>query len=186
MIRTEDLPLLQLTIHGNKGDISFKEELELSPDEWYRTRKIAFAELRKDEFIPQELLDLVENFKEPTLRQNSLYKTSQNKGLRPRIKLAGKQPKRRPAEIEAIRKRMQGGRDNALTASEALAFFLRILLRDLKYAEKKRKAAPVRKLKMVPRSVIAEVALHLLGSSELWNDPPGSSLIELFSRAAGC
>src|SRR6516165_9897866 len=63
-----------------------------------------------------------------------------------------------------------------LTASEYLAFFLRICLRDLEYAVRRGNSAPVRTEKLVPRSVIAWVATDLLGSCELWNYSPGPQL----------
>ena len=65
------------------------------------------------------------------------------------------------------------------TASETLAFLLRIALRGLKYAEKSRKAAPVRSLKLLPRSLIAEIAMDLLQSCETWGRPPGPKLNDL-------
>jgi hypothetical protein len=69
-------------------------------------------------------------------------------GLRFGVKVAGKTAKRdaaqRLAEIMATHKGMQHDEKKALTASEAMAFFLRIFLRELKHAEKNRKAAPVR------------------------------------------
>jgi hypothetical protein len=67
-----------------------------------------------------------------------------------------------------------------LTAPEALAYLLRIELRNLKYAEKRRKAAPVRTSKLVPRSVIAEIVMDLLDGCSAANEPPGPFLNELF------
>jgi hypothetical protein len=83
------------------------------------------------------------------------------------------------AELFAARERMRSSEQKSLTASEALAFFLRIILLELKYEEKKRTAAPARTLGPVPRSVIAEAAVDLLGSCALWNYSPGDQLIEL-------
>jgi hypothetical protein len=66
-----------------------------------------------------------------------------------------------------------------MTASEALAYLLRILLRELRHAEKTRKAAPVRSMNLAPRSLIAEIAMDLLGSCETWAYPPGPLLNSL-------
>jgi hypothetical protein len=56
---------------------------------------------------------------------------------------------------------------------------LRIFLRELKHAEKNCKAAPVRTLNLVPRSLIAEIAMDLLESCETWGHPPGPLLNSL-------
>jgi hypothetical protein len=66
-----------------------------------------------------------------------------------------------------------------MSASEALAFFLRLDLRALKHDQKMRQAAPVRTLNHVPRSLIAEIAMDLLGSCQTWEYPPGDLLISL-------
>jgi hypothetical protein len=166
MIKMEDLPLVHIRIHGKSGEVSLIEEPEVSLEEWKRIRDAAFARLRKT-IIPHELVDLVENFGERTLVRIVFYKTSDGAGLQFGIKPTGK--------------RMQDtDESNAITASEALAFFLRVTLRDLKYAEKKRKAAPVRTSNLVPRSVTAEIAMGLLDSCEAAKDAPGPFLTELF------
>jgi hypothetical protein len=159
MIKTEDLPLLRIRIRGESGEVSFKEEQrELSLEEWNHNRTAAFAQVRKaGTIIPHELLDLVEQLNYQALVQTVFYETSGGAGLRPRIKPTQK----------------------SLTASEALAFFLRIDLRQLKYAEKQHKAAPARTLKLVPRSVIAEIAMDLLENCVAANRAPGPFLNEL-------
>lgn len=177
MIKTEELPLVCF----KDGKVYLKER-EGSLEEWDHIRTAAFATLRKDGFIPSELLDLVEGYDERTLVTTYFRKTPDGAGLRPEIRL--KNPKKkltvRLAEILAERKRIfSSDREKPTTASETLAFFLRILLRQLKYEEKKRNAAPARTLRLVPRSVIAEVAVDLLNSCATWNYPPGSILIEL-------
>jgi hypothetical protein len=186
MTKTEDLPLVRIRIHGKSGEVSLIEEPEPSLEEWNHIRTTAFAQLRKAEtIIPHELIDLVERFEGRTLVQIFFYKTSDGTGLRFRMEPIDKKPKRdsmhRSAEITAKHKPVQNAeKQNLLTASEALAFFLRIVLRDLKYAEKKRKAAPVRTSNLVPRSVIAEIAMGLLDSCEAAKDAPGPFLHELF------
>jgi hypothetical protein len=99
------------------------------------------------------------------------------------VKVAGEQEERsktrRLAEMMAARKRTKDDEMEGMTASEALAFLLRIFLRQLKNAERSRKAAPVRSLKLVPRSLIAEIAMELLASCETWGRPPGRWLNSL-------
>jgi hypothetical protein len=81
------------------------------------------------------------------------------------------------AEFSALRKlAVKSENKNSLTAAEALAFFLRIHLRDLKYHEQKRSAAPARRLGLLPRSVIAEIALDLLESCRTRNCSPSLHL----------
>src|SRR5262249_4287577 len=150
---------------------------------WDHVRTAAFARLRKDGFIPDELLNLVEHFEERTLVRSFVYKTTDGRGLRIGIKVPRKKTKKTRrdkiaeiAEIIPAGKRLQTDERSALTASEALAFFLRICVRDLKHAESTRKAAPVRTEELIPRSVLAEVATDLLGSCELWNYAPGPHL----------
>jgi hypothetical protein len=82
--------------------------------------------------------------------------------------------------MPAAHKRMQDNDEKeGMTASETLAFLLRVFLRALKHEEKNRKAAPVRTLNLVLRSLIAEIALYLLGSCEAWGYPPGPCLNSL-------
>src|SRR5262249_22670023 len=113
-------------------------------------------------FVPDELLDLVEHFKEQTLVQPFVYRPTKKVELRFGVKVGGKQEE-----------------GMLMTASETLAFLLRIFLRELKYAEKNCKAAPVRTLKLVPRSLIAEIAMDLFESCETWGHPPGRWLNRL-------
>jgi hypothetical protein len=145
-------------------------------------RTAAFTRLRADGFIPNELLELVEHFDERTVVQPFCRKAADGAGITLGIKVPGKKTKKTKREMVAeiaeylvAGKRLDDG-DNKLTASEALAFFLRICLRDLKYAVSRGEAAPVRTEKLVPRSVIAWVATDLLVSCELWNYSPGPHL----------
>jgi hypothetical protein len=122
--------------------------------------------------------------KEQTLVQPFVYRPTERVELRLGVKVADSQPDggkaRRFTEIMAAHKRMQDDDEKeGMTASEALAFLLRIFLRELKHAEKNRKAAPVRTLSLVPRSLIAEIAMDLLGSCETWGHPPGPLLNSL-------
>ena len=57
---------IQIELRGRRAKLS-QPEYELSPDEWYRRRTDAFAQLRKFGGVPEELLQLVENFKLPRL-----------------------------------------------------------------------------------------------------------------------
>jgi len=182
MVKVEDMPLIWFKMRGKCVESSLVEH-ELSRDEWNHVRIAAFARLRRDGFIPDELLNLAENFEERTLVRSFVYKTTDGRGLRIGIKVPRKKTKKTRrdkiaeiAEIIAAGKRLQTDERTALTASEALAFFLRICVRDLKHAERIRNAAAVRTQGLVPRSVIAEVATDLLGSCELWNYSPGPQL----------
>lgn len=181
LLALAELGAIQLS--GECDKVSQSEYYELSPDEWYRRRTEAFAQLRKVGFIPGQLLDLVEHFKEQTLVQAFVYKPTKVE-WRVGVKVLGKQEEgrkaRRLAEMLAAHKRMQDNDEKeGMTASETLAFLLRIFLRALKHAEKNRKAAPVRTLNLVPRSLIAEIALYLLESCQSWKYPPGPWLNSL-------
>src|SRR5262245_26941588 len=181
--KIENPHLIEIELCGKRAKNS-QSEYELSPDEWHRRRRKAFAQLRQGGFIPGELLDLVEHFKEQTRVQPFVYRPTEKVEFRFGVKVAGGQEKadkaRRLADIMAAHKRMQDDDEKeGMTASEALAFLLRIFLRELKHAEKNRKAAPVRTLNLVPRSLIAEIAMDLLGSCETWGHPPGPFLNSL-------
>jgi hypothetical protein len=63
MPKIENPHLIEIELCGDRAKIS-QSEYELSADEWYRRRTEAFAQLRKIGSIPDELLDLVEHFKE--------------------------------------------------------------------------------------------------------------------------
>jgi len=160
-----------------------QNEYKLSLDEWYRRRTEAFAQLRKAGGIPGQLLDLVERFMEQTLVQPFVYRPAGKVGLRYGVKVFGKQEeggKARSAEMVAAYERMQDNDEKeGMTASETLAFMLRTCLRALKHAEKNRKAAPVRTLNLVPRSLIAEIAMDLLESCYARGCPPGLWLTRL-------
>jgi hypothetical protein len=184
MVKTEDLPLIEIDLRGNRARISLKED-ELSRNEWNHVKTSAFTRLRKDPFIPHELIDLVEHFKERTVVHLTVYRTGE--ALRFGIKAIGQKTKRtkrdtirRLAELWATHTRIQSDKKtNAMTASEALAFFLRMSLRQLKHAERTRDAAPVRALQLMPRSLLAEIATHLFTSCKVWSYPPGPCLVAL-------
>jgi hypothetical protein len=164
MIKPEDLPLVGIKIRGKSGEISLIEEPGLSLEEWKHVRDAAFAQLKAKTIIPRELIDLVEGFKGRALVQIVFSKTPDGAGLQFGIKPTGK-------------RKQNTDEQNLLTASEALAWFLRLELRTLKHAEKKREAAPVRTSNLVPRSVISEIAMDLLDNC---TDAPGPFLNQLF------
>lgn len=160
-------------------------EYDLSPDEWHSRRTDAFAQLRKTiSGIPREILDLVERFDERKLVELFVYRPSEKVELHFGVKLlttegSVENTKRLAEMIAAGKQILQEENKDALTASEALAFFFRMSLRELKQAEKIRRAAPVRTLGFVPRSLIAEIAMDLLASCETWGYPPGHFLNNL-------
>jgi hypothetical protein len=183
MVKVEDERLIRFELRDGRAEMSLVGH-EFSLDEWDYVRTAAFAWLRKDGFIPDELLNLVEQYEERTLVQPFVYKTTDGAGLRLGIKTPRKKTRReaiaKVAEIIAAHKRMQTDeKKTTMPASEALAFILRIDLRELRHAERTHNAAAVRTQELVPRSVIAEVAMNLLGSCELWNYSPGLHLIAL-------
>jgi hypothetical protein len=159
------------------------DEHEIFFEEWIDRRKKAFSELRKnDSFIPAELIDLVENAKGQTpvrlcpipVRDESCPESS-TVGLRFGVKVIGPKPKQ---DVAAGNAETEENADE-ITAAEALAFFLRTLLRDLKVAEKESGAAPVRVGKLCSRSLIGQIAFDLLESCECWNYSPGPELVQL-------
>jgi hypothetical protein len=183
MPKVENPHHIYLDIEGQRVEIT-QSEYEPSLDEWDRRRTESFAQLRKAGFIPDELLDLVEKFKEQTPVKLSLYIAGEAVGFRFRAEVVGSQQQGDHAQylaemISAHKRILDDGNKEAMTASEALAYLLRMLLRELRNAEKSRKAAPVRTLKLVPRSLIAEIAMDLLRGCELWARPPGYWLTNL-------
>ena len=182
MIKIEDGAVIRFKMRGKHAEVSIAEP-EYSLDEWDYIRTVAFARLRKGRPIPNELLDLVEHFEERTVVKPLFRKTADGTGITIGIKVPSKKTTKTKGEsiteiveMIAVGKRLLTDDQKKLTASEALAFFLIISLRELKYAEMMRQGAPVRTQQLVPRSVIAEVAADLLGSCELWNYSPGSHL----------
>jgi hypothetical protein len=181
MIKPDDRPRIRVKIGGRHSEISLPER-QISSEEWDYTRAATYAAVRKDPFIPPPLIDLVERFDERRPVKLFLNKTPEGGALQIEIKVPPKKKTKRGlvrelAQMAAARPRPQKLTSNeSITASEALAFFLRIILRDLKYAKKKREGAPSLTLKLVPRSIIAEITLDLLGSCETWNYAPGPHL----------
>jgi hypothetical protein len=184
MPKIENPHYLRVERRGDRVKVS-QSEYELSLDEWCRRRTKAFAQLRKARFIPNELLDLVEGYKEQKLVQLFFGRPTKELAFHFSVKVAGNEKdgsnanRKRLAKPMAANKRIEdaGGKDG-MTASEALAFMLRMLLRILKHADKSREA-PVRKLNLAPRSAIAHIAMDLLGSCEAWSYPPGPLLNKL-------
>jgi len=179
---------IQLELRGRRANIS-QPEYEPSPDEWHRRRTDAFARLRKSGGIPEEVIELVENFNERTPVELFVYRADEEVALRFRAKvLKSKKDKSKEAKTKQLDEMIAHGKrlrdeekekKKGMSASEALAFFLRIDLRALKQDEKEKKAAPVRTLNRVPRSLIAEIAMDMLGSCQTWDYPPGDFLCSL-------
>ncbi len=184
MPKVENCRQIEIELDGQHAKI-IQSEYELSPDHWLRRRTEAFARLRRVGSIPKKLLDLVENDSEQTLVKLLLSIPSEEH-MQLEIQVCNEQKEdvaRTWAELMAAYKRLQTDDEvEELTASEALAFFLRMELRSLKDAERNRKAAPVRTLSLAPRSLIAEIAMNLLESCDLWARPPGTVLNSLISE----
>src|SRR5262249_43986016 len=124
-----------------------------------------------------ELIDLAEGFKERTPVQLCGVRNGDEVQLR--VKVIEDKPKQtvaqRLAEIRAAAKSPDENNDT-MTASEALAFFLRFSFRKLKITGKERGKAPARCLNFSPRSLIGEIALDLLESCNTWKYAPGPEL----------
>jgi len=182
MPKVQNPDLLHMDFHGDRVQVT-QNEYELSADEWDSRRTEAFAQLRTFGFIPAELLDLVERFKDQSAVQVSVSKLKDELAVQFGVKVIDNKhcsPASRLAEITVAKKRMEeDDKKEGMTASDALAFMLRIFLRELKQAAKARQAAPVRRLKLVPKSLISEIATDLLGSCATWGVPPGHFLISL-------
>ena len=181
MPKVKDRHHIHVELHGNEAEIS-QPEYELSADEWYRRRTDAFAQLRKFGGIPEELLQLVENFKEQGLVELFVHRPPNELALRLGVRVlpVSADETKRLAEMVAIGKRINEElKENGMTASEALAFVLRMDLRALEHEERERHAAPVRTLNRIPRSLIAEIAMDLLVVARLREYPPGHFLNRL-------
>jgi hypothetical protein len=150
-------------------------------DDWMERRQGNINVLRTKGNIPEVLLRLVDHFKERA-RVSIMFRV-EGGALKHEVIVAEQQPSnlvRDLAEILATQQRIEKkDEDDQMTASEALAYFLKLHLADLKDA--KRRGSPgARAGDRVPRSVIAEMAADLLQSSELWGYPPGPRLVALF------
>jgi hypothetical protein len=179
MPKIKDPQPIHIEWQGDRPKI-IENEYKLSAGEWQDRRRDVFAQLRKVGFIPVELLDLVEECKDQTIVKPFFYRSADKSELQVRVEIDPTLVVGGRAEIYAEELRAYKKIDNKeITASEALAFLLRIILRELKEAERTRKAAPVRGLKFVPRSLIAEVAMELVEQCETWGRPPGLCLSNL-------
>jgi hypothetical protein len=182
MIKTDDLQLMFIQGLEERRPVISLPEISMSLDEWNERRTAAFDVIRKKSEIPDALLSLVEHFKERTPVKLTFQK--ETGGLKFGVSISEPETKRSfvqgLAEIVAAKEQMDAEDENQeLSASEVLAFFLRMYLRDLKYAER-RKTAKARSSNLIPRSVIGEIALDLLESSRLDNYKPSGELIGLF------
>src|SRR5262249_51204849 len=135
MVKIEDAHKIRLKMRGKRAELSLVE-YEPSLDEWNHVRTAAFARLRQEGSIPNELLDLVEHFQERTLVQSFLYKTTDGAGFLIGVKVTRKKTKKtrrdiiaKFAELLAAGKRIQADNKKGMTASEHLAVLLRVCLR---------------------------------------------------------
>jgi hypothetical protein len=151
-------------------------DYDVSIQDWTEARIAAFEKLRRANVIPDELIDAVE-----TADPHQPVEVALRSHNRPKSGLYIFTIKRTPnqAPKKSGRLRSQKMPKTCISASEALSLFLREALNDLRRAEGSRKAAPVRTLKLVPRSLIANLAMFLLESCDERN-PPGPQLLQLF------
>jgi hypothetical protein len=160
-------------------------ESSMSLDDYDHRRTAAFDVLRKKTEIPDLLITLVERHKEQTRVRLTAEKPPEKNALRFGVRLDGAAPPRdlaaELARQRAAHQRMMAKEDEegSLPASEAIALFLRMGLRDLKYAER-RGTSKARGPKLIPRSAIAEIAVDLLQSADIWGYSPGKELTHLF------
>jgi hypothetical protein len=179
MVKREERDVVLLHRRGKCIDVAFPEDDELTGEDWYYAREAAFAQLRKFKGIPHELVDLVEGFQDHTVVQPFFYRPSDRVALRFGVRVKKSKPdiQRLKDSLAAYYRAQKEKRP--WTASEALALVLRLSLRALKAAEKTRRAAPVRTLKFVPRSLIARIAMYLLDGCVQESCPPGPRLNDL-------
>jgi hypothetical protein len=169
MIKTDELKLIYLEELENGH---FEVSLPHSPEDWTYRRTAALHVLREKGNIPDELLKLVLlELKELTPIKLKLRKTES--GLQPEVEVVETKINF-PSEMGSLAWELSG----LLPASEALAFFLRVELRYLKYAERRSSAKARSSPNLIPRSTIADIALDLLERSE-WKYPPGELLVDL-------
>jgi hypothetical protein len=170
MIKTDELKLICLE-ELEKGH--FEVSLPHSPEDWTYRRTAALHVLReKKGIIPDELLKLVLlELKELTPVKLKLRKTES--GLEPVVEVVETKIDF-PSEMGSLAWELS----DLLPASEALAFFLRVELRYLKYAERRSSAKARSSPHLIPRSTIADIALDLLERGEN-KYPPGELLVDL-------
>jgi hypothetical protein len=151
------------------------QDRQLPAEERDQRKRLAFSKLRKDRAIPRELIDLVERSDERSLvRLEVIHDRDGSRGVsRVRVRVIGFVDAPPAGKVETDEKK------NAMTASEALAFALRLSLAELKRAERQR-ARPVRDLRRPSRSWIGEIALDLLNRCEVRKYSPGPKLSALF------
>ena len=173
MAQSGEIPLILL----GKNEAIYAER-DLPPRQYHYATTFAFERIRASGLVPADLIDLVEKFEERTRVKISFRRTQD--GVQGNVQVIGSRitPHARPRSMLAALKRKS--REAGLkwfTASEALALFLRELLRKHKTTTK---PSPVRSQGVVSKRIISEAAMHLLNLCVVWNYPPGPMLRELF------
>jgi hypothetical protein len=170
MIRTEELRSLEVEI---LEDGRFAISLPRSPEDRIYRRTAALHVLRQKKSTPNVLLNLVLlELKELTPVKINLRKTSET-DWKFEVEIVDTKIDF-PSKMGSLASEVS----NVLPASEALAFFLRMELRYLKYAERRSSAKARSNPQLTPRSTIADIALDLLERSER-SYPPGVELVDL-------
>jgi transposase-like protein len=173
--------VIKIGSRNGRLTVDLDDESQISFDEWLHRKRVRCSELRKNDFIPPELIDLVENGEERTLVRLLLTPAIDDslpepvRGWQFDVKVIGTKPNQGvgAGETESA---------DDITAAGALALLLRILLRQLKDAEKEPGAAPVRIGKLLSRSLIGETAHDLLECCQYWNYAPELELVQLIGE----
>jgi hypothetical protein len=156
-----------------------------SAGEWYALRKSVFAELRKYE-IPENLVDAVHDFRPHAavtwLNDKGEPATSDDVLVVPMVMESDRESPQPTQFVSELRDNLDDLWQWKLptTAGDALAVYLRAQLN-----RTRTETAPVRANELLAPSIIARVAIDILGHFALVDQPPGYELVELFSALLG-
>ena len=153
---------LKIGLHGDQLTLSVPER-NISTEELLRLRSAMFRKVRNCGCIPEAIIKLVEENQAETQVDVLCFKENVPGQSSPGMSFTAK----------------SSDSATSVPAGEALAFFLRIRLSELKTAEKARVGAPVRQFNLMPRSLIAEMAYHLLEFCFCSACAPGRQLVTL-------
>jgi hypothetical protein len=155
MAEFDEIPLILL----GRNEAIYAER-ELPRRQYHYATTFAFERIRARGLVPATLIDLVEKFEERTRVKISCHRTQD--GVQGSIQVIGSRiaPQTRVrSTLAALKRKSREAGLNWFTASEALALFLRALLRKHKTTTK---PSPVRTQGVVSKRIISEAAMHLL------------------------